>query len=288
MALRRTVGNGKPKLFHYTSRETALEYILATGRLRLGRLPRTNDPREFEPLRFSVADDIPDSPMTSEDFLTLIQDADAALRGSVHLACLTQAAPDPYTSYPAYGDGPTRARMWAQYAGNHTGICLCFDMDRLLVTAADTFETDRECRLHHGPVRYIRDARYPATANALELSRSEAESDLAGYIERLLDAHVGPYFFTKSWDWETETEYRLLVRGDTADAEFIDIREALEAVVLGPRLSAVYDPTVAKLCEVLDVDAHRLAWMNGLPILLPGPWPPMPNQEQQPPTNGDS
>jgi hypothetical protein len=43
------------KLFHYTTRDAALEHILPTGRLRLGRLPRTNDPREFAPVWFGIA-----------------------------------------------------------------------------------------------------------------------------------------------------------------------------------------------------------------------------------------
>lgn len=43
------------KLFHYTSRDAALEHILPTARLRFGRLPRTNDPREFGEIWFPIA-----------------------------------------------------------------------------------------------------------------------------------------------------------------------------------------------------------------------------------------
>ena len=37
-------------IFHYTKMETALEKILFEGRLRLGQMGFTNDPREFKTL----------------------------------------------------------------------------------------------------------------------------------------------------------------------------------------------------------------------------------------------
>src|SRR4051794_29020534 len=119
------------KLFHYTKRETALEHILPTGRLRFGTLPRTNDPREAVPTLFTVAGFVgDDDELTKRDPFDLIAEAGALLRDSVHLLCLTEDKPSDVT-YSRYGNGPRRARMWAQYADNHKGVCLCFDGDRL-------------------------------------------------------------------------------------------------------------------------------------------------------------
>ena len=41
-------------VYHYTSRDTALQHILATGKIRLGSLSKTNDPHETKSWRFGI------------------------------------------------------------------------------------------------------------------------------------------------------------------------------------------------------------------------------------------
>lgn len=102
------------KLFHYTSREAALEQILPTGRLRFSRLPRTNDPREFAPVLPGIAGFVgDDDELTTGSPFELIEEANRLLHGSVHVLCFTEDRPSP-ASYGRYGNGPCRARMWAQ------------------------------------------------------------------------------------------------------------------------------------------------------------------------------
>ena len=123
------------KLFHYTSRKAALEGILPTGRLKFSSLPRTNDPREFLPILFpitEIADD--DEPLVTEDPFPLIEEANKFLRDPVRLLCFTEDQPS-RVELLRYGTGPRRSRMWAQYAENHAGICLCFDGERLIDAA---------------------------------------------------------------------------------------------------------------------------------------------------------
>lgn len=130
------------KLFHYTTREKALEHILPTRRLRFGRLPRTNDPREFGGVWFGIAGHGgDDEDLTARDPFELMAEADELLRGKVHLLCLTEDQPSRRGEQPRYGTGPQRARMWAQYSENHTGVCLCFDGQRLIDAAESQFNT---------------------------------------------------------------------------------------------------------------------------------------------------
>lgn len=79
------------KLFHYTSREAALEHILPIGRLRFGRLPRTNDPARVLPNL--VRDRRPCGrydQLTSRSPFELIREATALLYDSVHVLCFTE------------------------------------------------------------------------------------------------------------------------------------------------------------------------------------------------------
>jgi hypothetical protein len=248
------------KLFHYTSREAALEHILPTGRLRFGRLPRTNDPREFVPILFPIAGFVgDDDQLTTGSPFELIDEANELLRDSVHVLCLTEGMPSQVT-YARYGNGPRRARMWAQYAGNHTGVCLCFDGDRLIQAALDQLPTTPDRNLLHDRVSYAAEGEYPHTPT---LVQPEAERDLRAYVESMVERNPRDLFFTKDWDWESETEYRLLLRGETKEEESIDIRDSLEAVIMGQKFHPVYEPGVYKLCQELGVEALKIQWEMG-------------------------
>jgi hypothetical protein len=253
------------KLFHYTSRETALEHILPTGRLRFGRLPRTNDPREFAPTWFSIGGAVgEDGELTQRNPFELIEEARTLLSESVHMLCFTEDRASAGHS-GRYGSGPERARMWAQYAGNHTGVCLCFDGDRLVRAAVDQFETTPGKDLLHARVSYLAENEHPRMHMLIQ---PQAEQDLRGYIESMVQNNPHDLFFTKDWDWESETEYRLLLRGDTKEEEFLDVRDALEAVIAGPRFHPAYKPGVWKLCEELEVEPLEIQWEMGPPVVV--------------------
>jgi hypothetical protein len=221
------------KLFHYTRREPALEHIVPTRRLRFGGLPRTNDPREFGGVWFGIAGyGGDDEDLTARDPFELIAEADELLRSKVHLLCLTEDQPS-RRRQPRYGTGPRRARRWAQYSENHTGVCLCFDGQRLIDAACSQFNARPGVSLMHGPVRYAEEGEDPPFRTLLQ---PEAERDLPAFIESMVERNPRDLFFRKDWDWSSETEYRFLLRGDTQHEEFLDVREALEAVIVGPKL----------------------------------------------------
>lgn len=263
---------GEPRLFHYTRRDTAVRHILPSASLRLGGLPHTNDPREFEPVLFSMRDDVGGASLDTNAFFGMIREADERLRSSCRLACLTEDRPDFMgTGVSSYGNGPARARMWAQYAENHAGVCLCFERARLLAAATADLQSVRGLQLFHAPVTYRTSVPTPEAVTARELLRSRMERDPEAYIEDLLVEHVNEFFFVKNWDWSSETEYRIVVRGDTRAAEFIDVRDALEAVILGPRFPTAAEAAIAAECKRLRIRAHRLYWRNGQAVILPGP-----------------
>jgi hypothetical protein len=154
--------------------------------------------------------------------------------------------------------------MWAQYSANHTGVCLCFDGQRLIEAAKDQLDGPGRSLLH-GQVTYAPESEYPTTPTLLQ---PEAEQDLRGYIETMVNNDPWSLFFTKDWDWGSETEYRFLLRGDTADEEFIDVRAALEAVIAGPRFHPVYRPGFYKLCEELEIEPLQIQWEMGMPLVV--------------------
>lgn len=200
----------------------------------------------------------------------MIEKANKRLRDSVRLLCFTEDRPSSLI-LPRYGTGPRRARMWAQYAENHTGVCLCFDGERLIDAARNQLRPTPPSRtLMHEGVCYAPEGNYPRD---LALVQPEAEQDLQAYIETMVSKHSEDLFFTKDWDWSAETEYRLLLRGETSNDESIDIRDALEAVIAGPLFHRVYRPGLYKLCVELEVEPYLLQWETGQPSIVRMPDP---------------
>jgi hypothetical protein len=218
-----------------------------------------------------------DEPLVAGDPFALIEEANRLLRDSLHLMCFTADLPDDSSlgrygsesSLGRYGDGARRSRMWAQYAGNHTGVCLCFDAARLIEAAQEQLVKPGRTVIHRR-VDYASEGDFPYRPS---LHQPQAEQDLPKFIEEMVERHGEDLFFTKDWDWSSETEYRLLLRGDTGQTESIDIRGALEAVIAGQTCHPVYRPALFMLCQELDVAPYVIQWESGQPRIHPMPDP---------------
>jgi hypothetical protein len=92
---------------------------------------------------------------------------------------------------------------------------------------------------------------------------------------------VADLYFTKAWDWSTETEYRLVVRGRVGDHEYLDITESLTGIFLGPRFPRHRLPDLKARCRpVWDAGrVYQIKWREWMPMALPvgdleaGDWP---------------
>jgi hypothetical protein len=249
-------------LFHYTKAATALEHILADRQLRLGPPVDTNDPFESEP--YSIA--LTGGPLPVDTMMGLIELAGRLFRDRCRLTCFTRSGPNSWSSKPEFGNGFMRARMWAQYADNHKGICLAFDQSRLI-------EAVKACqrpgtRVYKAPVRYRGEEQRELT---LQLPSDQLLDRADELATRLFPSVVSGLYFSKAWDWASESEYRLVVEGEVNDFEYLDISEALTGVFCGWRVSDGMVDGVCRLCpELFDVGrVYQLRWQNGFPYAQP-------------------
>ncbi len=254
-------------LYHYTKRDTALKDILWEDEFMLSPLAQTNDPKDSDPRRFSISIDIEDD--TAPDFLELGKEADQFVRDGCHLGCFTldraESVSDSSTDSTRYGDGPLRARMWAQYADNHDGICLIFDQEAL----EDAVKTGL------GPDDFINCKRVSymqppeVGSDPYELPLSKVRDDFPGLMEKMFLIHQSQYFFEKNWDWESESEYRVLVKTKSDKPITFPIADCLEGICLGSRFPKVYNKSIIELSELRSVGIFQVGWTNGRPQLLP-------------------
>jgi excisionase family DNA binding protein len=267
-------------LFHYTSADTALDAILANGSLRLSPPAGVNDPFESGALwpSYSILDEARREEFDTTAMRALTDEINGLLRDRCRLACLSRSGLWDWGGPIGFGDGYVRARMWAQYGDLHAGVCLAFDQDRLRTSFTATFGSRAEITAYAAPVRYRSD-REPS--RGLQFRWPEITEDVEGSIDFLFPAMVADLYFTKAWDWSTETEYRFLVRGRVGDHEYLDITDSLTGIFLGPRFPQHRLPDLKARCRpVWDAGrVYQIKWREWMPVALPvaglqvGNWP---------------
>ncbi len=162
--------------------------------------------------------------------------------------------------------------MWAQYAENHSGVCLIFDGPKLNDNLEKVFKTP--CTIYRGFVRYN-----------YEKSTRQCLPNLQGYdhhevTERIRESFQKFYeenFLFKSPEWKTEHEYRWLVHcpedlsdpDDLSEFLFVPIDGAIKAVIVGTGFPEVYKPSLEFLCTQLAIPGGKITWDHGMPWVKP-------------------
>ncbi|GAA3264660.1 DUF2971 domain-containing protein [Streptomyces labedae] len=250
-------------LFHYTN-ALGLSGILASGKLRLSPYQFTNDLWESRPHypSFSSRSDAGPGPD-----MALFEEVDRLLRLHTKVGCLTQDVTLPRTvSNPDALRGWAHLALWAHYGAGHKGVCLKFDRDRLIESFLH--QSGPASLAFHGPVRYLSSQRAPAITG-IDLEQAE-EFGIDAVALAYAEANKEQLFFRKHIDWDSETEYRLVVLNQSVNYDYIDIRGALTGVILG---HAFPSEKVADLLAALqpypDITVEQVQFFNRGLFLVP-------------------
>jgi len=271
---------------HYTKREVAMEKILVTKQLRLGQIGQTNDPRESKPWEIPI-------PFTSglqgkerEKEEELVKETISEIRRvmkeewkvlcftsekqplnsekwplNLEINCLLEGIEEYYFNH-CY----THPRMWAQYAENHTGVCLIFDKNKLDQSIND--ELGQRCKLYQGLVQYDKihsgEVITPLPRTLIEdIGKFGTTNSARKY---LLDWYKF-FFLRKHPDWETEVEYRWPAHSEKSAPEFVSITNSILMVLVGVDFPQNSESDLINLCKDLQIPAKRFVWKNGMPVL---------------------
>jgi len=256
------------ELCHYTKKDVALEKILFGKKIKLGLIGLTNDPkegnqnkpvimfsnishqREFNPWEFS------------DETEKISKDEWKVLCLTKHLQGRTTNNTLKNVVSSRFRHGYSRPRMWAQYAENHTGLCIIFYGNKLNANINSALKDREQCQIFHGEVTY-------RNYNSVE-SKWLDYSDIIKYgltngIRKHYSDNYQHYFLSKFPDWQGESEYRWLIHSPTKEPELISIEGTMKAVLVGSEFPKVYEPAIKKICKELNVSAGRMHWNNGMP-----------------------
>ena len=93
-----------------------------------------------------------------------------------------------------------------------------------------------------------------------------------GSMDHVFPTVVGRLYFTKAWDWSTESEYRFLVHGEADDYEYLKIEPTRYWEILcRSRLAQARLADLAARCPELMAAGRifHVQWRNGFPVPIP-------------------
>ena len=236
-------------VYHYPTKDAALEHILPSMMLRMGEYSKTNDPRESkEWVRMGASKGGPG------DFWTGAHagwDEIERVQQCTRILCLTLDHPDDAHEAPVETRGYGLSRMWAQYASGHTGVCLGLDAALLDQSVRATVPNPEG--LLRGHVRYadlsMAYRREDLHAFDIDVNRVEQVGPVQAVREHVR-SHADTFFFKKARDWRDEREIRWVYCAEQNDPAFlVPIEGALRQVVVGVNFPRVFLPMVEGICQ---------------------------------------
>lgn len=249
-------------VYHYTSMQTARKYIFQTGKLRMGSFRKMNDPKETRTWHFDLWTN-ENRDLKSAERDRLCEALSVRFKDHARVLCLCQDVG------PLTGDhmgeisrrGFARPRMWAQYAGVHSGVCLVFDREKL----AERVELACQgaFRRISGPIQYRNHHIAPDhTGHYLINLDVLAEHGFEKYWRWHLDTYWKRLFFEKMEDWRDEVEFRFVAFFDGDEEIYVDFADALVGVIFGDAADETEVDAVIENLLPTKVEFMGLRWRN--------------------------
>lgn len=236
-------------VYHYTTVDSLIKYILPQKRLRFSRLDSTNDPEEK---RWHIVSGVNDTDMNDAEYIEFFKSAayvSTLIALNARVLCFSQdgkVTDIERLSRPYCDKGFARPRMWAQYGQNHTGVCLVFNRQKVINSFNTTFSTETHFSnsISYAPFIEL----ISENPEAQRLDASDASKTIEQIVSEKVDKYHDMYFFSKHGDWKEEHEFRLMVKPKENRDVFLDIDGLLECIILGAR----FDSCLKQPIEILS------------------------------------
>lgn len=231
------------KLYHYTSYDTAIRKILPYGILKFNSVAKVNDVVEN---LYHISDSI-DS-IFDEDIFDVVRAR--KIQKEWQLLC--------FSTDTDSSSGYEMQRMWAQYGGRNTGVCLEIDLEKLKKANDKTIAA---YSIHDNKVDYnnsLKTLPKPLIGKAVGVS----EEPVDFYDVNMNEIQIKDRFYTKNPDWIGESEYRF-VANTREDVSFY-LRDSLEKIYLGPAFSKHYISAILQYVPKENVKGLKVGLYGNL------------------------
>ena len=248
----------KKYLYHYTSMDKAINYILQNRTLLFNPLANVNDPMESNPNRWVYSNW--DKGDKSEAIRGRLSDY---FKNRIKVVCFSRDVQGDWAPGCCPTDfcarGHSKPRMWATYGDNHQGVCLIFDKELLWKSFEN--ELNGSGRLLRGPVRY--GDKLPRDEDgAAVIDLKKFEGNFNETLQEKIENHYETYFFYKHVDWSTEDEYRFVITGGDEGSIELAFNDALVGVAVGMKSmeKAGYLKAIGDITQAMNVPCKYVSW----------------------------
>ena len=249
----------KDEIFHYTKLQTAIEKILPTLSLKFSEFSKSHDPIEYK--------DYEKGPKYN---IIRYDDKRRARIQSKILKCKFEHykvlcfCRNPQ-SKKSNRFGWRKARMWAQYAEDNTGVCFVFSKYKLIDQLKKTFNKrnisyrnvgyDNFCISKFKKYQLIDEGKFSI------LSDKE-------YLDYHLKKHKKELFFLKDHDFKDENEFRIILKDKSEEEKFLNILGSLKGIILGDKQPKVYIDLFQNIIQRIENEQENKYWDDKLKIAL--------------------
>lgn len=251
-------------IYHYTTANTAIEYILNEKEILFNSVRNTNDPLEFLDYCHVVSTNGEIGNTEIRRLIDVGHDINSIIKRKFKICCFCEdkeISGDLYSNNPIMYKGYCRSRMWSQYADDHKGVCLIFNKSRLIR------EITKDINIKHYEKKVIYDDNLPGLFDACDIEYDKDHNKLA--LERACE-YIDKYLFMKLRDYEHENEFRIALLSDkypNDDKIKVRINSSLIGIIVGTKFNDIYMPSIKKV-KGKRIPIFKLAWFNGKPELL--------------------
>jgi Protein of unknown function (DUF2971) len=267
--------NSEKWLYHYTSFETAIKYILPNGTLKMGAYGNVNDPKEARIIptavyhksdeMFQLRDKSPDEFFTEET--RILNEIKSYFERKIKIVCIsTDDIRYEKTEQSNFAKGFYKPRMWAQYGDANKGVCLIFNREILteqikkqLVEKGDLYcgnvtyesceKTDDKWRIKN---------RMDINSSSVYLQKFQDDFDTA--MQNQIKTYANTYFFHKHEDWKAESEYRYAIHSKEDGDLYISYGKSLAGIVVGVDFPNYHEKALMDVAKGLEIGAIQINW----------------------------
>ena len=225
------------KIYHYTKFKTAIEYILPSMSLRTNFLNKMNGPKENQKWAFGGInidyEGMYPSSYSNETHIDHQYKLGEEIKSQIQALCFVHS--EEYAGYE-------NEMMWAQYSENHAGLCLEFDLEKLISdnSSIDFFKFEN---IFYNNGKSV----------SLYWDKNDSKED---NFDRIIDRNFEALFLTKSHYWEKEFEKRLLIKNDMQCK--LDITNSLTGIYYGLATKKCYDLAIE---QFIDQDKTQIYYL---------------------------
>jgi hypothetical protein len=253
---------GDDIIYHYTTMENALHYILDQGVLRFSPRAKMIDPIEnMKPMVIQsyqgyIADRDEDDKIRKE-LSTITEIITKRIKEVNHICFCRNNNLEKTTELDYYGC--FKPKMWDNYGQHYKGVCLVFSKSQLTISSE---------KLVPGKVEYINYGTLRRQLYNVDYNRMK-EIGIENYKQEIIE-RTNQLLLHKHKDYEIENEYRIMKFSNYPE-EYLKFNGALKAIITSwnyNHTSNFAQKALSEFAKQYHADLLYISWNNnGISVL---------------------